>query len=370
MMRLFGVLGLAVVLQAGTPARADGPPPPPPPDGVEVQARGPVHEAYAEPVGVPPQAGPLVPKQPPEAIDEVPPDQKPEGDSVQWLPGYWAWDQDRNDFLWVSGFWRVPPPGRQWVAGHWQQVEHGWQWVHGFWAPAEQKQLEYVPPPPPLLDSGAPVPAPDETSTYVSGCWVYRETRFLWRPGFWVAHRPDWLWVPARYAWTPGGCLFVEGYWDHPLDDRGLLFAPVAIDPRYLAQAGWSYTPQYVVRTDFLLGALFVRPSAGHYYFGDYFEDRYERRGFVPWVDFRVGRDGYDPTYSYYRHAYHDEPLWDRSLRGLYAGRRDGDIPRPPHTLSQQQGLIDNFAANRTENGTVSRTINFTNGQNASAWFR
>jgi hypothetical protein len=189
----------------------------------------------------------------------------------------------------------------------------------------------------------------------------------LWRPGFWVAHRPDWLWVPARYAWTPGGCLFVEGYWDHPLEDRGLLFAPVAIDPRYLAQAGWSYTPQYVVPTDFLLGALFVRPSAGNYYFGDYFDDRYERRGFVPWVDYRVGRAGYDPMYSYYRHAYHDEPRWDRSLRELYAGRRDGGIPRPPHTLVQQQTLLDNFAANRTENGAVNRALNFTNGQNASA---
>jgi hypothetical protein len=164
MMRLFGTLGLAAVLQAGTPAWAEEPPPPPQPDGVKVQARGPVHEAYAEPVGVPPQAGPLVPKQPPEAIDEV------------------------------------PPPGPLWVAAHGQQVEDGWQWVQGLWAEAEQKQLEYVPPPPPLLDSGAQVPAPDETSTYVSGCWVYRQTRFLWRPGFWVAHPPGWIWSaqPAK----------------------------------------------------------------------------------------------------------------------------------------------------------------------------
>ena len=55
--------------------------------------------------------GAVVPKQPPDPIPEVPPDQKPEAENAQWLPGYWAWDEDRKDFIWVSGFWRVPPPG-------------------------------------------------------------------------------------------------------------------------------------------------------------------------------------------------------------------------------------------------------------------
>src|SRR5204863_4057130 len=80
------------------------------PDDIAVQLRGPVHEAYAQPVPSSPQASPVVPKQPPEPIPEQPPDQKPEGDNVQWIPGYWAWDVDRNDCLWVSGFWRNPPP--------------------------------------------------------------------------------------------------------------------------------------------------------------------------------------------------------------------------------------------------------------------
>src|SRR6266436_5157285 len=83
--------------------------------GVEVLARGPVHEAYAEPVDAQPAPSPIIRKQPPDPIAELPPDQKPEGDNVQWLPGYWAWDDDRSDYIWVSGFWRQPPPGRQWV---------------------------------------------------------------------------------------------------------------------------------------------------------------------------------------------------------------------------------------------------------------
>lgn len=100
--------------------------------GVEVLTRGPVHEAYAQPTDATAQPGIVVPKRPPDPIAELPPDEKPSGDNVQWLPGYWAWDSDRSDFLWVSGFWRATPPGRKWVPGHWTAVEGGWQWVTGF----------------------------------------------------------------------------------------------------------------------------------------------------------------------------------------------------------------------------------------------
>src|SRR5262249_52756637 len=98
------------------------PPPPAPETGVEVLPRGPVHEAYAEAVDPQATPTPVVPKPPPEPIREVPPDQKPAGDNVIWVPGYWDWDGERNDYVWVSGFWRVPPPGRVWVPGTWRQV--------------------------------------------------------------------------------------------------------------------------------------------------------------------------------------------------------------------------------------------------------
>ena len=105
-------------------------------DGVEVLARGPVHEAFAEAVTDRPQATPIVPKQPPKPVDELPAEQKPEGENVQWVPGYWNWDDERSDYLWVSGFWRVPPPNRQWLPGSWRQTDGGWQWVSGSGADA------------------------------------------------------------------------------------------------------------------------------------------------------------------------------------------------------------------------------------------
>src|SRR5262249_52370215 len=159
-------------------------------------------------------------------VPEVAPDQKPEGDNVQWLSGYWAWDDDNSDFLWISGFWRVPPPNRQWVPGYWQQVEGGWQWVPGYWAAAGTTDVTYLPAPPPSIDAGPSTPAPDDTSIYVAGCWYWREGRFLWRPGYWVGFQAGWVWVPAHYVWTPAGYVFVDGYWDRPLYSRGLLFAP------------------------------------------------------------------------------------------------------------------------------------------------
>ncbi len=352
-------------------ASQDQPPPPPTPpaaqEGVEVLARGPVHEAFAEPTEVRPQASPLVPKQPPEPIEEMPPDQKPEGENVQWIPGYWGWDADQNDFLWVSGLWRTVPPGQQWVPGNWQQVEGGWHWVAGFWAPAGQEDLQYVPMPPPSVDQGPSVPAPDDNSTYVPGCWVYRQSRFLWRPGFWIAYHPGWVWIPAHYIWTPSGCLFVEGYWDHPFEARGLLFAPVRLAARLLGRQRWAFTPSYVVQPDFLMSALFVNPSAYHYYFGDYFDNRYTQAGFVPWIDYRIGRSAYDPNFNYYRLGFARYGGWERGLRNLYQGRFQGDIARPPRTLTQQQQLIQNITTNRTANAALSRNVNITNMQNVSA---
>jgi hypothetical protein len=317
-------------------------------DGVEVLARGPVHEAFAEPVDGQPRPTPRVRQQPPDPVEELPPDQKPEGDNVQWIPGYWAWDEERNDHVWVSGFWRVPPPGRQWVPGHWQRVGDDWQWVPGFWAAPSRTQIELLPPPPESIETGPSWPAPAANAIYQPGCWVYRDFRYVWRPGCWIDYRPGWVWVPAHYVWTPAGCVFVDGYWDYPLRGRGLLFAPVCFRRPVLVRPGWCYVPRYVVREDCLLGALFVRPAFRHYYFGDYFGARYQRQGFVPWIDFRIGRGCVDPLFGYYR-AHHADRRWEPDLRALYAGRHQGDLLPPPRTLVQQNTLIQNIQ-NKTVN--------------------
>lgn len=208
---LLGLIGLAPT----NAARAQQVQIPDIPQGVDVQARGPVHEAFAQPSTAQPTAGPLAPKQPPAPVDEMPPDQKPEGDNVQWISGYWSWDDETKDFLWISGFWRATPPGRHWLAGHWQQTDQGWQWAAGFWAPDNTTQIQYLPTPPQAIEE-SPAPAPDANSTFVPGTWVYVQTKYYWRPGFWVPNRIGWVWIPGGYIWTPNGYIFVSGYWDHP----------------------------------------------------------------------------------------------------------------------------------------------------------
>src|SRR5690242_18352860 len=73
------------------------------PEGVEVLTRGPIHEAFASPITGEVEAGLVVAKQPPGDIEEVPPEYRPEGDDVIWIPGYWAWEEERQDFVWISG---------------------------------------------------------------------------------------------------------------------------------------------------------------------------------------------------------------------------------------------------------------------------
>ena len=90
------------------------------PKGVEVQARGPVHEAFATPL-TEAKPTPTVGKKPPMPIEEMPPDERPEGDVV-WIGGYYAWDDDRADFLWVSGCWRIKPENKEWVPGYWRET--------------------------------------------------------------------------------------------------------------------------------------------------------------------------------------------------------------------------------------------------------
>src|SRR5262249_34912902 len=90
----------------------------------------------------------------------------------------------------------------------------------------------------------------------------------------------------------------------------------------------------------------------GHYYYGDYFDLRYQRQGFVAWIDFRFGRSCYDPLFCYYRRCYGDNPRWERDMVALYAGRYSGEIVRPPATLVQQNTLIKNITVNKPVNVT------------------
>jgi hypothetical protein len=329
-------------------------------EGVQVQTRGPVHEGFGKPVTFDAQPGLVVPREPPDPIEEVPPEQKPEGENVAWVPGYWSWDDDRKDFIWISGIWRVLPPGRQWVPGYWNKVDAGYQWVSGFWGRANQQKIEYLPTPPETLEIGPSSEPPSSDHIWAPGCWVWYETRYVWRPGYWMAAQPGWIWQPAHYAWTPSGCVFVDSYWDYSVRRRGLLFAPVYVDPVVYHRPAFVYTPQVVVDVDVVTDHFFCRPRYNHYYFGDYYARDYVSIGIQPWFSFHFSRGCYDPIYSYYgwHHRKHNRH-WDDDVRNDYHHRREHAHARPARTFAAQQNNLQKNVNNvNVTNVNVNRNIN------------
>lgn len=330
----FGMLSLVAFVSAQESRTDDG-------AGIEVLASGPVHEAFAEPIVFDPKPGMMVPTNPPPQVEELPPDQRPAGDNIAWIPGYWSWDEDRENYLWVSGFWRTLPPGREWVPGYWVEVTGGWQWVSGFWANAADEVTEYLPEPPQTIETGPSTPQPGPDYFWVPGCWYWRSASYVWRPGYWIVSQPNWIWSPAHYVWSPRGFVFVGGYWDYALPRRGMLFAPVYFNSPFYAQPGYRFSPTIAVNVAVLTNHFFVGLGQRHYYFGDYYAPHYADSGMYPWFAFASSRHGYDPIYSHYHNQFgRTDRNWANRVRSDYEFRRDNENARPERVASRNPRIV------------------------------
>ena len=325
--------------------------------GAQVLTRGPVHEAFAGMVTFNPEPGIVVTKAPPEAIEEVPPEERPAGDNVAWIPGYWAWEDERTDFLWVSGTWRALPPGRAWMAGYWAKTPQGYQWTSGYWADAAARETTYLPLPPATVEVGPNIAAPSIDYGWTPGCWIWYQGRYAWRPGYWAQGRADWDWCPAHYVWTPRGYIFVEGFWDYPVERRGLLFAPVYFDAGVYSRRGFFFSPMIVIDLAVFTDHLFLRPSYNHYYFGDYYAASYYQGGFYASFSFQSGRYGYDPIYSHLRWEHRQDREWEHHVEASYEYRRDHENARPPRTWAAQRTLNPGTAESKQNRVLVATSI-------------
>ncbi|MCU0785354.1 MAG: hypothetical protein MUF81_15135 [Verrucomicrobia bacterium] len=332
-----------------------------PPDqnvaGAQVLTRGPVHEAFAGMVTFNPEPGVVVTKAPPDVIEEMPPEERLAGDNVAWIPGYWGWDDERSDFLWVSGTWRALPPGRQWMAGYWGQTPQGYQWTSGYWADATAKETIYLPPPPATVEVGPNIAAPSMDYGWSPGCWFWYQGRYAWRPGYWALGRADWDWMPAHYVWTPRGYIFVGGYWDYPVARRGVLFAPIYFEAGAYSRRGYFYSPTIVIDLGVFSDHLFLRPRYHHYYFGDYYAASYYQGGFYASFSFQSGRHGYDPIYSHQRWEHRQDREWEHRVETSYQYRRDHEAARPPRTWVAQRNINPDTAESRQNRVMVATPI-------------
>jgi hypothetical protein len=339
--------------------------------GVEVLTRGPVHEAFAETIAFDPQPGVVIPQTPPALIEEIPPAQRPAGDNVAWIPGYWGWDDERNDFLWISGVWRSLPPGRQWVPGYWAQSGPGAQWTSGYWADAEINEIEYLPEPPATVESGPNSAAPNPGNIWLPGYWDWQQNRYAWRPGYWAEGNQNWDWVPAHYVWTPSGYVFVNGYYDYDVPRRGIVFAPVYFNGGLRTQPGFIYSPSAVINSSVFERYLFVRPNYGHYYFGDYYGSNYANAGFSPWFSYQSSRLGYDPIYANQRWQNRNNPAWDQQLAANFKNLRDNKNARPPRTWASQATLRGQATAgNQRDIAVAARLSELTKQQEGRRQFQ
>jgi hypothetical protein len=245
-----------------------------PKQDVKPLTEGPLHEAFLSPRK---DRSPVhVEKTPPAPLSERP-GLDPPSAGAQWIEGYWERDAGRKDFVWVTGTWRVPPPGRFWVNGYWKRDQEGWYRVPGFWSDRETDRMDYrkngPPSDRPEEEPGEP-PAPD--CFYIPGQYHPDGDGVVWKKGFWAKTQPGWSWVPAQWIHQPEGWAFQEGYWDRTLEDRGTLFAPAQVDESAKSKDDLTYQPYTMVSPEMygqLYGA-FGRPNSYYDgYPGVYYDD-------------------------------------------------------------------------------------------------
>ncbi len=214
------------------------------------------------------------PQQPPAPIRERIPRQTDE--SAIWLGGYWAWSDSKQDYIWTSGVWRRPPPGHQWIEGFWKEYDDGWSWIPGFWSDKDQADLSYIDlAPPEAIDENVPS-SPQDDYFWNSGFWWYNANKdeYEWVDGQWEQLDPNWVLIPAHYTWRPEGYVFIDAYWDWPLDALGEAYEPVYIPPAQRETI--IYEPVRVVEATYIIDHYF-------YTYPDYTCFYYHHFHYNPW---------------------------------------------------------------------------------------
>jgi hypothetical protein len=306
--------------------------------GVEVLDSGPVHEAFAQPGAAIKGPGVLAPKAPPPAVPEIPPDVKPEGNNVVWVGGYWHWDEAKKDYIWISGFWRNAPAGREWQPGAWKQDGAGYRYVSGFWKQQNVVGVDRnLPKPPDSVESGPSTPPPHPDAVWVPGHWEYRPSGYGWRGGYWGEPEGNLLWTPPQYLWNTTGYTCVPGYWDYCLEDRGLLYAPVYFSTPLWNTPGWCYRPSLAINVGFgggwgwgwggFYSSLFVGPHCNNFYFGHRYGGWWNwAGGYRPWC--WSGKGFYNPVYKNYCWLNRGNKHWSHNVHKNFAASAVGVTPR------------------------------------------
>ena len=174
-------------------------------------------------------SSPRIAQAPPPPVDEPDRGERP-GPSSVWIDGHWDWDTSLADFVWASGEWREPPPGKIWLNGAWRRDNQGWYRVPGLWIDGPTARVErpttaadlprvatdWRTQGPPAERPETTITAAPETNTFwIPGRWAPDgESQVVWRPGFWTRNQAGWDWLPGHWVRRADGWAYVDGRWD------------------------------------------------------------------------------------------------------------------------------------------------------------
>ncbi len=143
----------------------------------------------------------------------------------------------------------------------------------------------------------------------------------------------------------PSGYLFVGGYWDMPVANRGLMFAPVYYPQPIYAQPNFMFTPSITIAGPAVTANLFVSAGTNQYLFGNFYAQNFLSVGITPWFSFSIGGGQpafFDPLFSYYAVVnIRQNPGWIAQVRRDYILRRDNVAMRPAATYLEEMRRIE-----------------------------
>ena len=217
-------------------------------------SQGPVHEAF---LSTTTESFILsaITLDPPPAIKEIVPASL--NSQWIWIPGYWEWSTELNNFIWMTGVWRQPPPAHVWISSEWIRTDKGWVRLKGFWSLSSADKLYAIlTPPPDSIEEQIPFMS-DLEMFWAPGAWTYEafQEKYLWSPGRWVAFNKNWILIPTRYVWRPKGYLCIPAYWDWPLEQVGACYSPLEIN--FAARSSVIFTPKTPLELNEVIARLF-----------------------------------------------------------------------------------------------------------------
>lgn len=320
---------------------------------------GPVHEAFMQPFNGTAASGVVVQATPPKPLREIAPRFIPQGDDIQWIPGYWSAMPGQNgdsQFVWVSGTFRRMPPGRKWMSGGWVQVADGHQWTPGAWVPEDFSVQSSVvdATPTAIADLGPVGEAPSANHMWVPPQHVLNDGQIVVQDGFWSEGNQNWVWTPARLIPTANGVIPVSGYWDHTISRRGQLFAPARFQNLSQIDSNVPFSPGVALDAERIALHLFVDPQSQQFLFGDFYGEQFTDLGITPWYQPAERLGGYDPILGFHarRMSRNGAQLTQRlrSWNQYFTGQVDA---RPPRTVAE----FANFVQANAENQFATRSV-------------